>query len=216
MMIISSIDSLQQLNQISYDQFLESDLINFDLVSAHIINNNMYSNLRSALQIESYSNFSNRLITEYSIELATSETLATFETYAPVADGVNYYFYPYSIKEFTAQFFSNIVPSLSESIINLMKSTGRIIQIGGGSGKAIIIKTQPMTQVHFDSIPKQTSPHQSILEINNAVSSLNSYIQNNEYLHKVIEEKDQTIAQLHSQIDELNRKVLSVYQTTWR
>jgi hypothetical protein len=216
MMIISSIDSLDQLNKLSYHQFLESDLINFDLVSAHVINNNMYSNLRNALQIESYHDFSYRLLNEYSTELATSETLATFETYAPVADGVNYYFYPYSSKDFTAQFFSNVVPSLSEIIINLMKSTGRIVQIGGGSGKAIIVKTQLMTQVHFDSIPKQVSPHQAILEINNSIVSLNSYIQNNEYLNKIIEQKDQTIADLNSQIDELNKKVLSVYQTTWR
>jgi len=216
-MIITSIDTLDQLNAISYSQFLESDLIPFNLVSAYVINNNLYGNLRSALQIESYSDFSLRLI-DANLDggAYSAETLATFETYAPLADGVNYYFYPYSIKEFTAQFFSSIVPSLAESIINLMKSTGRITQIGGGSGKAIIIKTQPMTDVHLQSIPKTVSPQESILGISDALASLNSYIRNNEYLYEVIDQKDQLIIALREEINQLNNKIISVYQTTWR
>lgn len=214
-MIISSIDSLDQLNQISYSQFLESDLINFDLVSAHVINNNMYANLRTALNVESYHDFSSRLVNEYSTALSTSETLATFETYAPASDGLNY-FYPYSIKEFTSQFFSDLVPTLAETVISLMKTTGRIIQIGGGSGKAIIIKPQLMTDVHFQSIPKTVSPQDSILEIKNAVASLSTYIQDNEYLYDIISQKDQLIIALREEINQLNNKVLSVYQTTWR
>jgi hypothetical protein len=216
-MIVSSIDSLDQLNSFSHDQFLESNLITFDLTSAHIINNNMYGSLRSALERETYSDFTYRIIADNpDYGLITAETLAIFETYAPAADGLNYYFYPYSIKEFASQFFSNLVPTLSDAIINLMKSTGRIVQIGGGSGKAIVIKVQPMTEVHFNSIPKDVSPHQSILGINNAVASLNSYIQNTEYLYKIIEEKDQLIISLREEINQLNNKVLSVYQTTWR
>jgi hypothetical protein len=216
-MIITSIDTLDQLNAISYSQFLESDLIPFDLISAYVINNNLYGNLRSALQIESYSEFSLRLIdSNLDGNTYSAETLATFETYAPLADGVNYYFYPYSIKDFTARFFSNIIPTLAESIINLMKSTGRITQIGGGSGKAIIVKTQPMTDVHLQSIPKIVPPQESILTINDALASLNSYIQNNEYLYEVINIKDQLIIALREEINQLNNKIISVYQTTWR
>ena len=216
-MIITSIDTLDQLNAISYSQFLESDLIPFNLVSAYVINNNLYGNLRSALQVESYSDFSLRLI-DANLDggAYSAETLATFETYAPLADGVNYYFYPYSIKEFTAQFFSSIVPSLAESIINLMKATGRITQIGGGSGKAIVIKTQLMTETHLQSIPKTVSPQESILSISDALASLNSYIRNNEYLYEVIDQKDQLIIALREEINQLNNKIISVYQTTWR
>jgi hypothetical protein len=215
-MIISSIDTLDQLNAISYSQFLESDLITFNLISAYVINNNLYSNLRSALQIESYSEYSLRLIDDNPESTYSAETLATFETYAPLADGVNYYFYPYSIKEFTSQFFSGLVPTLAESIISLMKSTGRITQIGGGSGKAIIVKTQLMTDVHFQSIPKTVSPQESILGITDALSSLTSYVKNNEYLYDVIAQKDQLIIALREEVNQLNNKVVSVYQTTWR
>jgi hypothetical protein len=215
-MIISSIDTLDQLNAISYSQFLESDLITFNLISAYVINNNLYSNLRAALQIESYSDYSLRLIDDNPESTYSAETLATFETYAPLADGVNYYFYPYSIKEFTSQFFSGLVPTLAESIISLMKSTGRITQIGGGSGKAIIIKTQLMTDVHFQSIPKTVSPQESILGITDALSSLTSYVKNNEYLYDVIAQKDQLIIALREEVNQLNNKVVSVYQTTWR
>jgi hypothetical protein len=213
--IISSIDSLDQLNQISYSQFLESDLIHFDLVSAYIINNNMYANLRTALSVESYHDFSSRLVTEYYTALSSSETLATFETYASATDVLSY-FYPYSIKEFTSQFFANVLPTLAETVISLMKTTGRIIQIGGGSGKAIIIKPQLMTDVHFQSIPKTVSPQDSILEIKNAVASLSSYVQDNQYLYDIINQKDQLIIALREEINQLNNKVLSVYQTTWR
>jgi|688.fasta_scaffold20608_16 hypothetical protein len=215
-MIISSIDTLDQLNAISYSQFLESDLITFNLISAYVINNNLYSNLRAALQIESYSDYSLRLIDDNPESTYSAETLATFETYAPLADGVNYYFYPYSIKEFTSQFFSGLVPTLAESIISLMKSTGRITQIGGGSGKAIIVKTQLMTDVHFQSIPKTVSPQESILGITDALSSLTSYVKNNEYLYDVIAQKDQLIIALREEVNQLNNKVVSVYQTTWR
>jgi hypothetical protein len=215
-MIISSIDSLDQLNAISYSQFLESDLITFDLISAYIINNNLYSGLRSALHIESYSEYSLRLIDDNPGSTFSAEALSTFETYAPLADGVNYYFYPYSIKEFTTQFFSGIVPTLAESIISLMKATGRITQIGGGSGKAIIIKTQLMTDVHFQSIPKTVSPQESILNITDALTSLSSYVKDNEYLYEVISQKDQLIISLREEINQLNNKIISVYQTTWR
>jgi hypothetical protein len=215
-MIISSIDTLDQLNAISYSQFLESDLITFNLISAYVINNNLYSNLRSALQIESYSEYSLRLIDDNPESTYSAETLATFETYAPLADGVNYYFYPYSIKEFTTQFFSALVPTLADSIIALMKATGRITQIGGGSGKAIIVKTQLMTDVHFQSIPKTVSPQESILGITDALSSLTSYVKNNEYLYDVIAQKDQLIIALREEVNQLNNKVVSVYQTTWR
>jgi hypothetical protein len=176
----------------------------------------LYSNLRSALQIESYSEYSLRLIDDNPESTYSAETLATFETYAPLADGVNYYFYPYSIKEFTSQFFSGLVPTLAESIISLMKSTGRITQIGGGSGKAIIVKTQLMTDVHFQSIPKTVSPQESILGITDALSSLTSYVKNNEYLYDVIAQKDQLIIALREEVNQLNNKVVSVYQTTWR
>ena len=216
-MIITSIDTLDQLNAISYSQFLESDLIPFDLISAYVINNNMYSNLRSALQVESYSEFSLRLIDQNQDgSTYSAESLATFETYAPLADGVNYYFYPYSIKDFTAQFFSSIVPSLAESIITLMKATGRITQIGGGSGKAIIIKTQLMTDVHLQSIPRTVSPQESMVAITDALASLGSYVQNNEYLYEIIDKKDQLIISLREEINQLNNKIISVYQTTWR
>lgn len=215
-MIISSIDSLDQLNDLCCDQFSNSELITFDLFSAHIINNNLYSSLRANLFNQSYSEYCRSILELNPDLIANINTLSTFETYAPVTDGVEYYFYPYSSKDFIAKFFGNVIPTLRDSLFNLMKSTGRLTQIGGGSGKAIVIKTQKMSQAHFDSIPKVVPPDQSISSILQSVNNLQSYIDNTNYLNEVITEKDQTIASLNEHIVELNKKIASVYQTTWR
>jgi hypothetical protein len=73
-----------------------------------------------------------------------------------------------------------------------------------------------MTDVHFQSIPKTVSPQESILGITDALSSLTSYVKNNEYLYDVIAQKDQLIIALREEVNQLNNKVVSVYQTTWR
>lgn len=215
-MVINSIESLDQLNDLCCDQFLNSDLISFDLVSAYVINNNLCSSLRANLANQSYSDYSQEILRLYPDLISNIDTLSTFETYAPVIDGVDYYFYPYSSKDFLAKFFADLIPTLRDSLFNLMKSTGRITQIGGGSGKAVVIKTQKMAQAHFDSLPKQITPHEAIVNINDSLSSIQSYISNAEYLMDIIQEKDNLIDSLNAQIAELNNKVLSVYQTTWR
>jgi hypothetical protein len=136
--------------------------------------------------------------------------------YAPSSEGIDYFFFPFSKKEFISTFFSDLLPSISESIFNLLKSSGRITQIGAGSGKAFVIKSQEFTESHLEMISTTNSPEEILSQISLSISHLSNSLVDNSYLLNQLDLKDLKIKELNQQIDDLNKKIYSVYQTTWR
>ena len=220
-MIIFSIDSLEELNNAVYYNFnpdLNTKLIPFDAASAYIIDNNQFQALRIVLN--SGSSYSDYLHTLSALSShAITNCIATYDLYCPNPDSTSYapvYFYPYSSKEFFPDFFPNVLPTLRNALFELLKSTGRIIQIGGGSGKGFVIKPQLMTEAHMTSIPPYVNPTVSIQSMSFLVDSLSTYVNDNQFLYQMMQEKDNQIHFLMNTIAELNNKINSAYQTTWR
>ena len=97
-----------------------------------------------------------------------------------------------------------------------MITTGRIIQIGTGQGKAFVIKPNHFTDVHYSSLPIVKDPEELISSIQSSVSLISEYTNNINWLIEVIEDKNEIISEMQEQINELNNRIYSMYQTTWR
>jgi hypothetical protein len=218
-MITFSIESLEQLNNIAYYNFnpdLNTKLIPFDAASAYVIDHNQFAALRTVLNSgSSYADYVHTLNGLSSD--AINSCIATYDLYCPNSDSAApVYFYPYSSKDFFPDFFPTVLPTLRNALFELLKSTGRIIQIGGGSGKAFVVKPQLMTEAHMTSLPAYVDPTVSINSMSFLVNSLSTYVNDNQFLYQMLEEKDNQIHFLMNQITELNNKITSAYQTTWR
>lgn len=217
-MIMNTISDLETLNTISCSQFTDSEnikVIPFDALCAYVINNNLYASLRthleSGLTYEEYKNSDS--VSSFNLE--DLDVIATLELYSP-QNSSSVFLFPYSKKEFIINFLSNLTPTLSDFLYELMKSTGRLIQIGGGAGKAIVIKPSPMNESHLASIPVYNSPEQIIESIISSAQTLKEVLADKDYYLNIISEKDQIIEKLSQEIVSLNNKIYSVYQTTWR
>lgn len=232
-MIINSIKDLDHLNYLCCDQFIDTDNCNrflqFDNIAAYVIHSGTYNTLRTYLDDgHDYSDYLSHLIETYpevNFNNTTSDTepvlssvdvLSTYELYAPLSSNAGYYFFPYSKKEFISAFYSNVTPTLLESIFELMRSTGRLVQIGGGSGKAIVIKAEPLMPLHMSRFSQQIDPAQSIEQINSLTSTLSSVISDVQFYIDYIAHQDDRILQLQNTIEDLKSKINSAYQTTWR
>lgn len=217
--MITQIDSLDLLNSIAHERLVSDHpfKLSFDLRAAYVINNSSYSTLRSSLingltysqYIDSTSFYS---IEDISSLLSTSE-LYGWNDNTPIN---SIFFYPFSLKNFYSDFYSDLTPSLYSALLTLLKTTGRIVQIGTGYGKSLIIKPQIMSDVHLQTLPSAVDPSKMIQSIQSVATSLSTYIEDNNYLLSVIEEKNNTINYLNNQIEELNKRLNLVYQTTWR
>lgn len=221
-MTITSFDSIEHLNQYCYTNFINSDplrnsdynlnfkLYPLDSIAADVIINGNYSFVRS--YAGSYTDF----VTNYINTASSSEILRILELYSSYTEEFPVYLYPYSRKDFIETYFVDLVPTLSSSVFDLLKSTGRINQIGAGQGKALVIKPSLLTEEHLSSLPSVKSTEEIISSINSELSLLTQSLSNTEYLMNKIAEKDQVIESLQAQILELNSKINQAYQTTWR
>lgn len=218
-MIILSFNDLTSLNHYVYDRFVDDSnthIIPFDMYCAYVIKNELYNSLRSHIDSgQPYSEFKNT-ISQLGVDPSTNlDVVSIFETYSPIGSS-NVYLFPYSKKDFVSTYFPNLTPSYSSALYDLMKSTGRLVQIGGGSGKAIVLRLSPMTQSHFDSLPNMTDPYTLLNTIDSTVSSLRTAIVDTEYYISEINKRDKIIEILNLEIETLNSKISQAYQTTWR
>jgi hypothetical protein len=220
-MTISNISSLEELNKICYQDFIDnSSMIEFNYYTAYIVNNNLINQFRTALisnsNLHSYINTlcENSGITPEQI-LANQEAINSFDLYASGFAGTMY-FIPFSKKDLISSYFSNLTPQLADVIFDLMKSTGRLFQIGAGGGKAFVLKPIQFNDSHFQSIPAFSTPEQLLNTAEDVISSLRIQLKNSEYYIQKLAEKDEIISNLTNQIVELNNKIHQVYQTTWR
>jgi len=220
-MIISSISSLEELNNITYDDFLNNEsLVQFSYFASYIINAGLISQFRNALAagesmgsyIAAYSEQSGVSLDEIA---NSAEVLSVYELYTSGYIGSSY-FIPYSKKDFISLYFSNMTPQLSESVFNLMLSTGRLNQIGSGGGKAFVLKPVQFTETHFQSLPVFKTSQELLDTAQEVINCLKSQIKDVNYYVQKIVEKDQIIDELNQHILELNNKINQIYQTTWR
>jgi hypothetical protein len=219
-MIINTLNDLDQVNQICYQQFLDLDpnknydssfnFIPFDFIASNIVATGNYNSLKNCT--DTYREW----FTAQPQVIFTSEIARIIDLYSQYSDDSPVYLYPSSKKEFIETYFANIIPTLSSYLFDLMKSTGRLIQIGAGQGKAFIIKPSLFTEFHFSSAPSGKLSSEIISSITNDLSLLSSSLIDIDYYIEQINKKDEIINSLNNYIESLNSQINHVYQTTWR
>jgi len=221
-MIVDRINDLEHLNALAYNVFLDdqrNDLIPYDTYCAYVIKTNSYTALRnsisSGVNFSSYKEQLHQQEPNLSTLLLNNDVLSLLELYNPSGSD-SIYFYPFNKNTFIQSFFPSVVPTLSSHIFDLLKSTGRIIQIGSGLGKSFIINPSLLTQSHFDSMPVAPSVSDIVSLINNSLSDLTSIVSDKQFYLDQIAKRDQIIDQLNQEIAALNNKIGFAYQTTWR
>lgn len=219
--MISEIKTLDVLNDACYYQFLDQDpIINetktditlypFDLSVAVSVINGDYQYLRS------YQANYKQFLLDNSHHTQSSETFRIMELYSSYSKDIPVYLYPNSKKEFLDTYFSNFLPSVSHALFDLMKSTGRLTQIGAGQGKALVIKPLLFTESHLNILPSFSSPSELISSLLSNVELLSSTVSDMDYLIDQINKRDEIIFSLRKEIVQLNAKINQAYQTTWR
>ena len=224
-MIINTLNDLDQVNQICYQQFLDLDpnknydssfnFIPFDYIASNIVATGNYTSLRNFT--ENFESYTYRdWFTAQPQVVYTSEIARILDLYSQYSDDSPVYLYPSSKKEFIQTYFANVTPTLSSYLFDLMKSTGRLIQIGAGQGKALIIKPSLFTEFHLSSAPSDRVPSEIISSIINDLSLLSSSLLDVDYYIQQINKKDEIIDSLNKYIENLSSQINHAYQTTWR
>lgn len=112
--------------------------------------------------------------------------------------------FPFSKTQFFNTYYSNVLPSIFNNFFTYMKNTNRIIQIGSGVGKCLLIKVVPFEQNDFVALQAMDYNYSELAKL--LVQATN---------HLAKQETDikfltQTIEQLYSYAENLQKKVFSL------
>ena len=136
-MIINSITDLTQANEI-INSILNNtnELLPLDQFTHNCIINDRIDYLRQvAGQEHTYDEYVATYVTEHG-ELTNDHLNYGITEYPEVFQIV----YPFSKNHFFKTFYSNILPSVMNCYYSYMKKNNRIMQIGSGAGKCLLIK----------------------------------------------------------------------------
>lgn len=209
MNIIKTIDSLDDLNFVAYQPFITDRVDFFEITPkiAYVILNDLHSDLRKSLK-------SNIPIEE--LVIFTDESLSSSSVLNAVSQYSGKKLYPFSRKHFYETFFSNVLPSLADSVYTMLKNTHRITPIGGGQHKAFIINPSPMTEADMLVPSQPINLTQLCSDLSNSLNLLNDYIAEASFYEEKIAQRDQFIQSLYTEISNLHSQINTAYQTTWR
>jgi hypothetical protein len=212
--MINQFQSLEDCNSIfiqrlitSSDSFLPLDDIALDALA-----NDRIDSLRYILEDEEdqqYSYYSDLYNLSYS-------PLNTQNNYSsPYSENVVPYFYPYSKASFISSFYPDVFPSLVHLVLSYMKQTGRLIHIGKGQGKALIIYPVLFQEQDYNYLVPIS--YSSI--VSNTVNIATMITQQQadiSYLLKIISFLESELEQLKVQNKDLETMRVNDYLTTWR
>jgi hypothetical protein len=148
-MIINSITNLTQANEIinsilnNTNQFLPLDQFTHNCV----INDRIDYLRQVAGQERTYDEYVASYVTEHG-ELTNNHLNYGITEYPEVFQMV----YPFSKNYFFKTFYSNILPSVMNCYYSYMKKNNRIMQIGSGAGKCLLIKPVYFSENDFNLI----------------------------------------------------------------
>lgn len=124
--------------------------------------------------------------------------------------------YPFSRKQFFKTFYPNILPSITNLYFNYMKDTGRVMQVGAGVGKCILIKAVNFTEEDFTVIKSLDFPYSSMTQL---LVQATNHLAKQEIDIKFLTERNATIEkdlqQQHIYNAQLQNSILNKTMSTW-
>jgi hypothetical protein len=210
MSIIKTIESTEQLDQVAYLPFISSrvDLLDFNSKIAYVIHNNLFSVIRKSIK----NNIPLDELVVFNEDLLSNKDVQYIVQLYSEAK-----FYPFSRKEFYASFFSNLIPSLADSVYNHLKATNRIVPIGSGQHKGFIVNPSSFSTDVLPDFSSDVISFSDILdESKSSLEKLFYYYEESVFYEEAIKIRDAHIQSLYEQIANLQNQISSAYQTTWR
>jgi hypothetical protein len=206
--MITVIDSLEEFNDrfINFNDPQKVDsFLPFDSMVNDALINNRIEELRIILEDSdnSYSYYEDLYNLKYS-PLTEAQYISNYSLV-----------YPYSKNNFIKQFFDDMLPSLSNHVLSYMKTTSRIVQIGAGKGKGLMIN--PVLFTEDDLLFLKPLQYQNVIE---AMVNVTALVNNQQADIKFLLDQNQelqttnTILSLEQQA--MNNARVQDYLTTWR
>jgi hypothetical protein len=206
--MITVIDTLEQFND-RFINFNDSQRTDFFLPLDSMVNDALVNNRIEELRIiledndNSYSYYEDLYNLNYS-PLTEHQYISNYSL-----------LYPYSKNNFIKQFFNDMLPSLSNHVLSYMKTTSRIVQIGAGKGKGLMLNPVSFTEDDLQFLkPLQ---YQHVIE---AMVNVTALVNNQQADIKFLLDQNQelqttnTILSLEHQA--MNNARVQDYLTTWR
>jgi len=211
--MISKIKTLKEYNEIFIERIISSDLfLPIDDITLDALHNNRIDSLREIVE--------NRNTNEYSYYSDLylyfhSPLTPSFIVSSPLSDSIIPYLYPYSKTAFISSFYPDVFPSLLNHVFNYMKQTGRMIHIGQGAGKALILYPTLFSESDFEFLIP-TSYSEVVSSTVNVVSIITQQQADIAYLLKTNTELTLQIEELTNLNNNIQRMREQEYLTTWR
>lgn len=216
--MISKITSLSEYNSLFIQKIIDSkdSFLPLDQLTSDSIKNDRIIVLRSIYEsISSQENDYDFHVNFYNSNYGPLSEDIHFPL-SRSSNGSNAYVYPYSRTNFIDKYYSNILPSLVNKALIQMKDSNRIISIGSGAGKCVIIYPDLFDEEEYTQFSSTYNYSQAVLDTVNIHSLLasqqadiNSLIKQNQIL------TDQ-IKKLESENIKISVARAEDYLTTWR
>lgn len=163
-MIIDSITTLNEankwiINPLNVEYFLPLDSFTYDCIK-----NDRINFLKET--VESSDTYDERVAQYSSLYEYTPLDEGLFENYGITAyPDVEQVVYPYSKINLFKTIYPKIMPSVINLYFNYMKNNNRIIQIGSGVGKCLLIKRVPFIQEDIDIINNLDTSYSALAKL---------------------------------------------------
>ncbi|MDA0763717.1 MAG: hypothetical protein O3A39_04710 [Proteobacteria bacterium] len=159
-MIIDSITTLNEANQLIINPLTNNNFLPLDTFTYDCIKNDRIDFLRQTTESE---NTYDEKASEY---YALHECGDVPEDYGITAyPEISQFIYPYSKINLFKTIYPKILPSVINLYFNYMKNNNRVIQIGSGVGKCLIIKPVLFTKEDVDIIKDLDTPYSALAKL---------------------------------------------------
>lgn len=211
--MIFKIETLKEYNDIFIERIISSDLfLPIDDITLDALHNNRIESLREIVENSDnhdYSYYSDLYLLQH------SPLTPSFLFSSPLSESSIPYLYPYSKTSFISSFYPDVFPSLLNHVFTYMKETGRMIHIGQGAGKALILYPVLFSDSDFESL-LPTSYSEIVSSTVNVVSMITQQQADISYLIKKNAELTAKIQELTNLNNDIQRMREQEYLTTWR
>lgn len=214
-MIIDKITDLTQANEIIINRLSINTqaLLPLDQLTYDCIINNRFDFLRQIDSNYTYDEHYATYVTQHG-ELTNDFNNHSYLTEYP---DTSILVYPFSKNQLFKNFYSDVIPSLTNLYFNYMRNTNRIMQIGSGVGKCLLIKLVNFTEKDFIDIQNLDVPY-SILA--NLLIRATDHLAKQEcditFLSDAVKEYENQLLLMQNKIIKLESQLINNTTHTWR
>ncbi len=210
-MIIENITTVDQANELIIKPLVMDYFLPLDSYTYDCIKNGRINFLRSAMES---TNSYDESVAEYS---SLYECASLPEEYGITAyPDTNQVVYPYSKSNLFKVVYPNILPSVINVYFNYMKSSNRIIQIGSGVGKCLLIKPVLFNEQDIDSVNSVELPYAALTKLLVLATDHLAKQENDiKYLLTAVSNAERNNQYYSEKIQKLESQLINATMNTW-